>query len=150
MDREYVIGKSKFSLSERYRLELHWEKVIYEQEGVCKLTNAYFIGPVLSNAEKILDNDFLFVDFYKQYYIIVENVYVARLSWGEVVYNEDGTVVNLKDAHLTHDTELNKVPTFKNNDHIIIDTSNHEMAIHSFNLLYTSYVVDENGILYNF
>jgi hypothetical protein len=150
MDREYVISKTKFSLSEKYRLELHWEKAVYEQEGICKLVDAYFIGPALSIAEKINDNDFLFVDFYKQYYIIVENVYVAKLSWGEVSYNEDGSIVKLKDAYLTHNTELNKVPTFKDTDHIIIDTSDHEMAIHSFNLFYTSYVVNENGILYRF
>ncbi|MHA1833665.1 MAG: hypothetical protein ACTSV7_06700 [Candidatus Baldrarchaeia archaeon] len=150
MDREYIIGKAKFSLSERYRLELHWEKAIYEQEGICKLVNAYFIGPALSIAEKINDNDFLFVDFYKQYYIIVENVYVAKLSWGEVVYNEDSTVASLKNAYLTHDTELNKAPTFKNTDYIIMDTSDHEMAVHGFNLFYASYVVDEHGILYNF
>ena len=39
----------KFSLSERYRLELHWLKVSFNQEGVCKLEGAYFKGPALSD-----------------------------------------------------------------------------------------------------
>ena len=149
MDREFIVSKLKFSLSEKYRLELHWEKAIYEQEGVCKLVNAYFIGPALTLAEKINDNDYLFLDFYKQYYIIVDNVYVAKLSWGEVVYNKEGTV-SLKDTTITHDTELNKVPIFKDADYIIMDTAKHEVAVHGFNLLYASYVVNEDGVLYKF
>jgi hypothetical protein len=32
----------------------------------------------------------------------------------------------------------------------VIDTSNHEMAIHRFNLTYRTYVVKESGDQYNF
>jgi hypothetical protein len=45
---------------------------------------------------------------------------------------------------------LNVVPKLKNNDYIIIDTSKHEDEEHLYNLVYTSYLVNENGELYNF
>jgi hypothetical protein len=130
-------------LGERYKLELHWEKVKYEQDGMCKLIGAYFSGPALSNAEKIIDNDSIKLDFFTQYLVFVKNVYIGDLFWNEVVYN--GKKVILKDAKITHDTELNKVPKLKDTDYLVIDTSNHEMALHAFNLLYTTYVVSEGG-----
>lgn len=135
-------------LGERYKLELHWEKVKYEQDGICKLIGTYFSGPALSNAEKINDNDTIKLDFFNQYLVFVKNVYVGDLSWNEVVYN--GKKVVLKGAKITHDTELNKVPKLKDTDYLVIDTSNHEMAVHAFNLLYTTYVVNEGGEPYNF
>lgn len=134
-------------LGEKYKLQLHWEKVKYEQ-GVCKLIGAYFCGPALLNAEKINDNDSIKLDFFTQYLVFVKNVYVGDLSWKEVTYS--GKKVILKDAKITHDTELNKVPKLRDTDYLVIDTSNHEMAVHAFNLLYTTYVVSEAGEQYNF
>lgn len=140
---------NKFSLSERYRLELHWQQLVYDSPGICKLVNAYFIGPALSDAEKINDNDFIMLDFFKQYVVIVSNVYVAKLSWSTVVYKNDGKIY-LNDAIISHDTELNKVPKLNNNDYLIIDTAGHETAQHTFNLVYKTYVVNETTQLYNF
>lgn len=139
----------KFLLAEQYRLELHWSKAVYEKNGLCRLENAFFSGPALQIANEINLNDSINIDFYKQYIIFVKNVYVAKLSWGEVVYNKDNTV-SLKNASLMHDTELNKVPKLRNTDFIVIDTQNHEEAIHHLHLVYDSYVVNENGILYKF
>ena len=139
----------KFSLAEMYRLEVHWGKVLYEQDGVCRLVGAYLSGPALSIADKINSNDKISVDFYKQYYLIVKNVYVATLSWGDVIYNDKGVVL-LEDAALTHNNTLNKAPKLKDTDYFIIDTQNHEAATHVFNLVYTTYVVDGDGVLYVF
>lgn len=138
-----------FLISERYRLELVWDKVKYEREGVCKLFNARFRGPALSIANEIKPNDSINLDFYRQYFILVKNPYVAKLSWGEVVYNSDNTVT-LKNAKISHDTELNRVPTFKNTDYVVIDTKDHEEAVHGFNLVYKTYVVSEEGDEYDF
>lgn len=139
----------EFLLSERYKLELRWKRVVYEREGLCKLEGAYFSGPALNMAQKINGNDNINVDFCKQYFIITKFVYVAKLSWAEVVYNKDGTV-SLKNAVLSHDTELNKVPKLMDTDHIVINTENHEEAVHHLNLVYESFVVNENNILYKF
>ncbi len=136
-------------LGEKYRLELHWKKAVYEREGFCKLKGAYFTGPALQIAEKINGNDSISLDFYKQYLVFVRNVYVAKLSWHNVVYNKDGTIM-LKDATITHDTELNRVPTFSNTDYMAIDTQKHEAATHQFHMVYESFVVNEQGELYRF
>lgn len=140
---------SKFLLSERYRLEVHWQRAKYEGEGVCNLEGAYFSGPALSDAEEVQPKDEILLDFYAQYLVLVENVYVAKLSWGAVKYNKNNTI-SLMDAMITHNTELNRVPKLKDNDYLVIDTSNHEIAIHMFHLTYKTYVVNEGGELYNF
>ena len=139
----------KFILSERFRLELKWKKAIYEIEGVCKLNGAYFCGPALVEALQLNNNDHIMLDFFVQYMVLVNNVYVAKLSWGEVVYNGDGTI-SLKDAIITHDTELNRVPKLKDNDYLVIDTENHEVEKHLFHTVYKTFVVNETTSLYMF
>ena len=139
----------KFNLSDRYRLELHWKKAVYEQEGICKLEKAYFSGPALADALKLQDNDHILLDFFRQYVVIVKNVYVAKFSWGEVTYNKNGTI-SLKNTFITHDTELNRVPKLKNKDYLVIDTSNHEVEKHPFNTVYRTYVVNNDTTLYKF
>lgn len=136
-------------LGEKYRLELHWKKAVYEKESICDLKGAYFSGPALSDAEEVQSKDEILLDFYSQYIVFVKNVYVGKLSWGIVKYNKDNTI-SLSDAKITHATELNKVPKLKDNDYLVIDTSNHEMAVHMFNLTYKTYVVNEGGESYNF
>lgn len=142
------MGK-RFLLSERYRLELHWKSTRYVKPGICNLTGAYFSGPALQDALRLNDNDFIMLDFYKQYVVLVKNVYVAKLSWGQVVYNGDGTIT-LKNAKITHDTELNRVPQLKNDDYLVIDTSDHEVSKHFFNFVYKTFVISPDKELYNF
>ena len=76
-------------------------------------------------------------------------MYVGKLSWGEVKYNKDGSIT-LKNANMSHDTELNRVPKLSDADYLIIDTSGHEVERHPFNLLYKTYVVNEDTQLYKF
>ena len=139
----------KFILSDRYRLELHWQKTIYRQPGRCMIEGAYFKGPALTEALQLRGGDHILLDFFRQYSVLVENVYVGKFSWGEVGYNRDGTI-SLKDTFITHDTELNKVPKFKATDHLVIDTSNHEVESHPFNPVYRTYVVNGDAELYRF
>lgn len=139
----------KFDLSDRYRLELHWNKAIYNKDGVCELTDAIFKGPALADALKLENNDHIMLDFFQQYLILVEKVYVAKFSWGEVTYRKDGSI-SMKEAFMAHESELNKVPKLKDSDYLIIDTSNHEVATHPFNPVYRTYVVNEDTSLYKF
>jgi len=113
------------------------------------LQNAYFSGPALSDAVQLNSNDYIMLDFYSQYLVFVKNVYVAKFSWGEVVYNGDKTIT-LKNAKVTHDTELNKVPKLRNHDYLVIDTSDHVVEKHGFSLLYKTYVIDADDEFYNF
>ena len=137
-----------FNLSERYRLELHWENVNYESDDFCKIEGAYFYGPALKQAMQVNNNDYIMLDFCSQYSLIVTNVYVAKLSWKTVVYDDEK--IMLKGALLSYDIDFTKIPTLKNSDYLAIDTSNHELEMHALNLLYKSYIIDREHKLYNF
>lgn len=138
----------QFLLSERYRLELRWKKANYEREGMCKLEGAYFSGPALRLADKVNNKDYMNLDFYRQYYVVAKRVYVAKLSWENVTY--DNNVIKLHSAMITHDAEINRVPKLKDSDYIVINTENHEAEKHAFFPTYETFVINEDGILYKF
>lgn len=138
-----------FLLSEKYRLELHWKEVLRPKVGIMHLTEAYFSGPVLSHADEIKSNDGIKLDFCFQMVILVKNVYVANLHWGEVVYNKNNTVT-LKTAIIEYDISIKGIPNLKNKDYIVIDTKNHENEKHMYNLLYPAYVINDDKELYNY
>jgi len=139
----------KFLLSERYRLELHWSKVLRPKAGEMHLVDAYFSGPALAQADKINDNDTIRLDFCSQLVVLVKSVYVGDLRWGEVVYNKNGTIT-LKNARVEYDPELKGIPNLATKDHLVIDTSGHENNKHLYNLLYPAYVVDRSSELYDY
>lgn len=136
-----------FQLGEKYRLELSWDDIVYV-DNTCKFINAYFSGPVLQFAEKIESNNFMFLDFFKQYFILVDNVYIGKLSWEEVTY--DGHKVNLSNCILTHESELHKVPKLEKTDILIVDCQQHERETHAFYTTYKTYVSNRDLQVYNF
>lgn len=139
-----------FSLSESFRLELHWTDTKYENPGKCELKAAYFSGPALQIAQRINNTDYMRLDFFSQYIKLVNSVYVAKLSWSDVEYSEDGLKVLLKHAVIEHEKELNNVPTFSNTDWLMIDCRGHDVESHPHNLVYKTYVMDSNKDLYRF
>jgi len=139
-----------FSLSERFRLELHWDDVLYEQPGRCKVIGAYFTGPVLQIAQQINSNDNIMLDFFSQYLHLVKSVYVAKFFWKEVTYVDNNNKVLLSDAFIEHDKELNNVPTLSNADWLMIDTQGHDVKNHPYVLVYKTYVMNEGKDLYRF
>jgi len=136
----------KFLLSERYRLEIHWDSLIYKEER-CLFNGAIFSGPALSLANKIESNDSIILDFYSQYIKFVSGIYVGKFSWGEVKY-KDGNVL-LENAILIQ-AELNSTPKLKKTDYLVIDTLNHEEVIHAYNPMYKTFVVNKESGCYNF
>ena len=139
---------TEFLSKERFKLELHWGSVEYTEDNKCLIREAYFSGPALQIAQKINNNDHLMLDFYSQYIQLVKGVYVGKFSWNEVSYKEDK--IFLSNAILEHDTELIRVPILNENDYFVIDTSDHELSIHSQNLVYKTYVINEENTLYRF
>ena len=147
---EKLIGvRNGFFLGDKYRLDLSWDKVDYPKKGVCTLINAKLSGPALQFAEKIQDNNHITLDFCKQYFVLINNMYLGKLSWGTVEYLNEGTV-KLYDCSITHDTELNKVPNLNNQDKLVIDTSGHDAEVHAFNPVYNTYVTNVDWQVYNF
>jgi hypothetical protein len=142
-------GTMKFLLSERYRLELHWKKALRPKAGKMHLTGAYFQGPALQQADKINNNDSIRLDFCSQLIVLVKNVYVADLKWGEVVYNKNETIT-LKNARIEYDPSIKGIPNLETKDYLVIDTSGHENEKHLFNLLYPTYVIGKDNEFYNY
>jgi len=136
----------KFLLSERYRLEIHWDSLIYEEKK-CLFGGATFSGPALSIASKIEPNDNILLDFYSQYIQFVSGVYVGKFSWGEVIYKNEHVL--LKDAVLVQE-ELKSVPQLKETDYLVIDTLNHEVVVHMYNPMYKTFVINNESGYYDF
>lgn len=139
----------EFVLSDRYRLELKWETALYNAEGICTLKGATFSGPALAEAQRLNEEDHILLDFFQQYIHLVRSVYVAKLSWRGVEYKGDG-VISLNEATIEHASELNRVPKLKNNDYLVIDTSDHTVENHVQNLVYKTYVLNTDKELYKF
>jgi hypothetical protein len=134
-------------LGEKYKLEIHWEKVNYERKDVANIQGCYLSGPVLKEVEQLNEEDFIKLDFANQYIIFVKNYYIAKLSWWGVKYTPEK--IFLYNAKLEN-MNINVVPKLRNNDYIVIDTKNHEDEKHQYNMTYTSYLLKADGSLYNF
>ena len=137
----------EFSIGEYYRLEIHWNKVIYDHDGVAELRGCYFNGPVIKEVNALNDNDYMDLDFFNQYGIFIPSYYITRLSWQSTKFIDNKIKllnVKLKNKH------INSTPKLKNNDFIVIDTSNHTEEKHLFYLTYPSYLLRFDGEFYKF
>lgn len=137
----------EFIIAERYRLELHWSEVLYKDQGVVHLYDAFFSGPVLGDVSVIQEDDSINMDFGKQYSRLLSNYYVVRLFWGGVRITSDK--IYLSDVRLNN-KHLNSLPKLKDSDYIVIDTSDHIIEKHHKNLNYRAYLLNCDGVLYNF
>lgn len=126
----------------KYRLELHWDSVSYQEDGVAVLHGAYFSGPVLKDAARINDNDQLIVDMTTQHKIFIPEYYQASLKWSAVTY-KDGKVF-LSNATLKG-KYVNSIDTLRDSDWLLIDCANHEEKKHPFHLVYWAEVRQREG-----
>ena len=134
-------------LGERYRLEIHWDKVSYEKDGIAKIEGCYLSGPVLKEVEQLNEEDSIALDFVKQYGIFVKHYYIAKLSWEGVRHTLDKIFLdNVKLENMN----INAVPKMKDDDYIVVDTRNHEDEKHKYQLTYISYLLKSDGSLYVF
>jgi hypothetical protein len=137
----------EFSVSEKFRLEVHWKKAIYEQEGIAKLIGCYLSGPVISEVAEMNQEDTMRLDFSNQYLIFVPYFYIATLYWKGVRVSQDR--IYLDNVILTNEN-LNAVPKLNKNDFIVIDTKDHEDEKHQRSLVYPSYLVKADGEKFDF
>jgi len=140
---------NEFAISERFRLELHWSKILRSKAGEMHLIDAYFSGPVLKQAEKINSNDHIQIDFCSQFLVLVRSVFVAKFSWGEVSYHKDNKVY-LKNAIITHDPMIEGIPSIDDTDYLVIDTKNHENEKHLHNMFYDVYIIGKDNNLHDY
>lgn len=137
----------KFRIAEKYRLELRWEKVVYEKDSVAELSGCYLSGPALKEVAQMNENDGIVLDFATQYKVFVQYYYVAKLVWQGVKHDVDK--IYLSGVTLSN-RYLNSIPKLNDDDYIVIDTKDHEDAKHQINLSYKSYLINSDSELYNF
>jgi hypothetical protein len=137
----------EFSVSEKFRLEIHWDKVIYDQDGVTKLDGCYLSGPVIKEVAEMDQKDVIALDFGNQYVVFTPNYYVAKLSWEGVRHTPHKIYL---DNAILKNRFLNSVPNLNDDDYIIVDTKNHEDDKHQYHLSYPAYLIKFGGEVYNF
>lgn len=137
----------EFSISDKYRLELHWARARYNLDNIVLLDECYFSGPVLREIWQLNQKDHIDLDFANQYIIFLDYFYIARLSWEGANHTTDKILlgnVTLKNLN------LNVVPKLNDADYIVVDTKDHDDYKHQFNLVYPSYLIRNDGTLYDF
>jgi hypothetical protein len=128
----------------RYRLELHWDSVEYNEDDRAVLKGAYFTGPVLEDAAEINEADQLVLDMTKQHVILaaMDDFYQAVLQWEGLDY-KDGRVffkeVTLKGKY------VNSLEKLEDDNWILINCRGHDDSEHPFNLVYWAEVHKKEG-----
>jgi len=136
-----------FRVAEKFRLEVHWNKIVYEQNEVAKILGCYLSGPAVKEAAKMNEVDSISLDFANQYIVLLPYYYVAKLSWNGINQMPEKIVLFntvLENKHIT------SIPKLQDTDYIVIDTQDHEDAKHFFHPTYSSYLIRHDGELYNF
>lgn len=136
------LAKKEFRVLNKYRLELRWESVSYNDEEVASLQGAYFTGPVLKETARINENDQLTLDMTLQHRIFIPEYYQATLKWKGVEYK--GDKVFLKGATIKG-KYVNSIETLRNSDWLLIDCADHEEKKHPFHLVYWAEVRKIDG-----
>ena len=144
----------KFLLSEQYRLDIKWDKVLREKEGLARLEGCMLSGPVMSQVVGINHKDKILLDFGKQYRVFMDSYYVLTLEWEGFEGRESGIL--LKKAML-RSRRLDFSPTLRDNDSIVVNTETHDTNNFKITkeegfipLNYKAYLLKDDGSLYNF
>lgn len=137
----------RFMFSEKYRLEIRWKKVTYLNDQSVKLEGCYLTGPVIKEVWQLQDEDYINLDFAKQFAIFLDRYYVATLRWKGVRHTPNQ--IFLDNVTFNHN-DLSLVPKLTDADYIVIDTKDHENEKHMYNLFYKAYLLKKDGTLYDF
>lgn len=137
----------KFRVVDKFRLEIHWRKAVYEQDGIAKLDRCYLSGPAIQEVAELNSNDTMYLDFGNQYMVFIPYYYIVTFSWNG--FNRSVDRINLNNVVLVN-RDVNCVPKFKNDDFILVDTTNHENEKHQMHLTYPSCLITHDGERYDF
>ena len=136
----------EFHISERYKLEIHWQHIKYEKE-IAFLSSCFLSGPVIKELAKLNEKDYIRLDFSNAYIIFVKDSYVATFSWAGTK-NVDNKI--LLDSVKMENKHLNSVPKLNSNDYIVVDCENHENEKHQQFMVYDAYLIRQDGERYSF
>lgn len=138
---------TQFSFGEKYRLEVHWSSINFKSEDLLELESCSLEGPVVSELMELSVSDSIRLDFVSQYITLLPEYIIASLSWEGVEY-KDGKIL-LKNVYLRNKNII-KLPSIKDTDYLVIDTSDHEDEKHNYSVNYKTYLIKSDGESYNF
>lgn len=123
---------------DKYRLELHWDKLEYHNDATVMLHGAYFSGPALRDAQKLSEKDSIDMDLTPQHLVVLKSYYILKLSWESVRYQSNGSVL-LGKATIVND-QLKTLHKLEDKDFIVINTEKHEHTTHARYMSYEAEV----------
>lgn len=136
----------EFNISERYKLEIHWQDIRYEKDTAF-LSGCFLAGPVIKDLAELNEKDYIRLDFGNQYIIFAKDFYVVKLSWCGTK-SVDNKI--LLDNVIIKNKNLNAVPKLSSDDYIVVDTEKHENEKHQQFMNYDAYLIKGSGEGYNF
>ena len=137
----------EFRIADKYRLEIHWRKSIYERKGTAKLVDCYLSGPVIKEVTEMNEEDHIALDFGDQYLVFVDHYYIVNLYWKGLRRTPDKIYLD----NVVFDNKfVNSMPKLNDEDFILVDTKDHEEEKHQYTLTYPAYLIKKEGDLYNF
>ena len=136
----------EFHISERYKLEIHWQDVKYDTD-IAFLSGCFLSGPVIKELAKLNEKDYIKLDFSNAYIVFVQDFYIVTFSWAGAK-SVDGKIIldNVK----IENKHLNSVPKLNSDDYIVVDTENHENEKHKQFMSYDAYLIRQDNERYNF
>jgi hypothetical protein len=134
-------------VSEPYRLFFNWYGLKYNGD-LASFNEAWFEGPVLQNAARIQDNDYISLDFTSQNndtgLFLPTGFFIAKLSWEIVNYSEDK--ITLGSCILSHN-KAGSLKELEDGFRFLIDCSKHEEHLHNNTLVYPAWALSSGDVI---
>jgi hypothetical protein len=141
----------RWSVKKANQLWIKWDSIELTGDGLVRLKNAKFFGPVMSDCAKIQESGSIYIDLTKHFIVLIPTPYIVKLTWIGVKSQDSKEAIFgeliVEDKSLGH---LNKL---KNTDLILLDCSGHTVEEESrgnYKSTYQAMVYKESMDSYDF
>lgn len=141
----------RWAVKKTNQLWIKWQSVEKVGNGLVKLKNAKFFGPVMVDCVKIEESGSIFIDLTKHFIVMIPTPYIVKLTWNKLLSQDSQEAVF--DEILVEDKSLGHLNKLKDTDLILMDCSGHtteEEAKGNYKTTYQAMVYKETMESYNF
>lgn len=114
----------RWKVPKKNQLWLKWGSVSREGNGIIKLKDAEFFGPVLSDCEPIEHKGFINIDLTKHFVLLIPAPYIVKLSWDSLVC-QDHTSAKFLEMVIEDKTLGHLDNKLSSKDFILLDATGH-------------------------
>lgn len=134
----------RWKVPKNNQLWLKWESIERLGNGILKLKNAEFYGPVLLDCEPIEKAGFINIDLTKHFLVIIPSPYIVKLTWTDVI-SQDTSSIKFSEM-IIEDKTLGQLDNkLTNRDSLLLDATGHTTEEESKGRYKASF----EGMLYN-